>query len=102
MLLTASVAGIANSVLIFVTFLLTIPAIITPTRSWLKFGSVMVLLCGIFSLVIGLVLWILTLKTKEDFAGLWGSQPAAVQDLMQTRVSVAWAIWCLFYPERRR
>ncbi|KAH8880156.1 hypothetical protein GQ53DRAFT_547777 [Thozetella sp. PMI_491] len=78
-------AGIVNAVLIFVTFLITVPGIVTPTRGWLKFSSFFVLISGVFSLIVGLYLWILTLKTKEDFSLLWNTQPAAVQDLLQTR-----------------
>ncbi len=80
-------AGIANAVMIFITFLITLPGIITPARIWLKLGGVMATICGMFSMVIGLYLWILTLKTKGDFAPLWMAQSAAVQDLMQTTVS---------------
>ncbi|KAH8907895.1 hypothetical protein BR93DRAFT_572835 [Coniochaeta sp. PMI_546] len=78
-------AGIVNSVLIFVTFLITIPGIVMPTRSWLKFGVYMTVVSAIFSMVLGLWLWIMTLKTKESFQLLWIAQPAAVQDLMQTQ-----------------
>lgn len=42
---------------------------------------------AMFSMIIGLYLWILTLKTKDDFAPLWMAQSAAVQDLMETTVS---------------
>lgn len=80
-------AGIGNAILIFITFLATIPGIITPARSWLKLGGVMTTFCGIFSLCIGLYLWILTLKTKDDFAPLWMAQSPQIQDLMQTSVS---------------
>jgi hypothetical protein len=38
-----------------------------------------------FSMILGVVLWIMTLKTKENFQVLWIAQPAAVQDLMQTQ-----------------
>jgi hypothetical protein len=80
-------AGIANAVMVFVTFLVTIPGIITPARTWLKFGGVMATFSALFSLVIGVYLWILTLKTKDDFAPLWMAQSAIVQDLMQTTFS---------------
>lgn len=42
---------------------------------------------AMFSMIIGLYLWILTLKTKDDFAPLWMAQSAGVQDLMETTVS---------------
>ncbi|OAA61823.1 tetraspanin [Niveomyces insectorum RCEF 264] len=77
-------AGIVNAIAYFVTFLFTIPAIIMPTRGWLTFSMYLVLATALFSLVLGLDLWILTLNTKEEFALLWTQQPAQVQDLMQT------------------
>jgi len=39
-------------------------------------------------MIIGLYLWITTLQTKGDFAPLWMAQPAAIQDLMETTVSI--------------
>jgi len=79
--------GIVNSVFIFVAFLFTIPGLITPARGWLKLGGWMTTICGMFSLILGLYLWILTLKTKEDFAPLYFAQPPEIQELMQTAVS---------------
>ena len=79
-------AGIANAVLVFVTFLVTIPGIITPARGWLKLSGIMATFCAMFSMIVGLYLWILTLKTKDDFAPLWMAQSASVQDLMETTV----------------
>jgi len=76
--------GIVNSVFIFVAFLFTIPGLITPARGWLKLGGWMTTICGMFSLILGLYLWILTLKTKEDFAPLYFAQPPEIQELMQT------------------
>jgi hypothetical protein len=77
-------AGIVNSVFIFVTFLATIPGVIMPTRGWLKLGVYMTTFSALFSMIIGLYLWILTLKTKEDFFQLWITQSDAARDLMQT------------------
>lgn len=45
----------------------------------------MTIVCALFSMIVGLDLWILTLKTKEDFSQLWMAQSDAVQDLMQTQ-----------------
>lgn len=77
-------AGIVNAVFIFVTFLFTIPGVITPARGWLKMGGWMTTVCGLFSLILGLYLWILTLKTKEDFALLYFQQTPEIQQLMQS------------------
>ncbi|KAK0615785.1 hypothetical protein B0T17DRAFT_355164 [Bombardia bombarda] len=77
-------AGIANAVLVFITFLFTIPGLATPARIWLKLGAVMATVCSLVSLVLGLYMWILTLKTKEEFAPLFMAQTNTVQELMQT------------------
>ena len=77
-------AGIVNAIFYFITFVFTIPAIIMPTRGWLKISGYMVVLTALFSLIIGLDLWIITLNTKEQFAVLWSQQTSATQDLMQT------------------
>lgn len=42
---------------------------------------------ALFTLIIGLDMWIITLKTRQEFFDIWVSQPARVQDLMQTAVS---------------
>ncbi|KAJ0161400.1 hypothetical protein CTA2_6292 [Colletotrichum tanaceti] len=77
-------AGIVNAVLVLVTFLTTIPGMITPTRGWLKISGYMTTFCGLFSLVLGVYLWILTLTTKNDFGKTWSVQDPSVQELMQT------------------
>ncbi|KAI1779375.1 hypothetical protein F4818DRAFT_248457 [Hypoxylon cercidicola] len=80
-------AGIVNAVFIFATFLATIPALATNNRSWLKLAAFMVVADAIFTLGIGVDLWVLTLKMKEEFFDIWISQPPQVQDLMQTAFS---------------
>ncbi|KAL1895072.1 hypothetical protein Sste5346_005494 [Sporothrix stenoceras] len=77
-------AGIVNAIFYFVTFLFTIPAMTMPTRGWLKFSGYLVVITALFSLIIGLDLWILTLSVKEQFVPLWSAQTAQTQDLMQT------------------
>ncbi|KAM7205569.1 hypothetical protein V8F33_000895 [Rhypophila sp. PSN 637] len=77
-------AGIANAVLVFLTFVVTLPGIITPARIWLKLGGYMTTVCAMFSLIVGLYLWILTLKTREDFAPIYAAQSVPVKILMQT------------------
>ncbi|XXH05880.1 hypothetical protein Hte_012321 [Hypoxylon texense] len=80
-------AGIVNAVFIFATFLATIPALATNNRSWLKLAAFMVVADAIFTLGIGVDLWVLTLKLKDEFFEIWTSQPPHVQDLMQTAFS---------------
>ncbi|KAK4170378.1 hypothetical protein QBC43DRAFT_4822 [Cladorrhinum sp. PSN259] len=76
-------AGIVNAVFIFVTFIATLPALATSSRGWLKLGSYMTTVCGLFSMIVGLYLWIQTLKTKQEFAPLYFAQPPDIQQLMQ-------------------
>lgn len=85
---TNSPAGIINAVLIFVTFALTLPAIAMPTRGWLKLSGYLVVINAVFSVILGLYLWIITLRTKETFSLVWNAQTPAVQDLMQTAVCI--------------
>ena len=75
-----------NAIFVFITFAATIPAITMPTRGWLKISGWMATITALFSVVIGLYLWILTLKSKETLAPLWLAATAETQDLMQTEV----------------
>ncbi|KAI1320160.1 tetraspanin [Xylariaceae sp. FL0255] len=77
-------AGIANGVLTFIAFLFTLPAMATNSRGWYKFAAAIVIASGLFTLGIGLDLWILTLRVKENFSPIWNAQSSAVQSLMQT------------------
>lgn len=47
----------------------------------------MAVVCAIFSMCLGLYLWILTLKSKGDFAPLFAAQTDQVKSLMQVEVS---------------
>lgn len=60
---------------------------ITPTRGWLKISGYLTTFCGLFSLILGVYLWVLTLTTKNDFGKTWNVQDPRVQELMQTAVS---------------
>lgn len=76
-----------NAIFVFATFLVTLPGIITPARGWTTVGIWMTTICSVFSTVLGLYIWVQTLRTKEDFASIWAAQPFEIQDLMQTAVS---------------
>ncbi|KFA79305.1 hypothetical protein S40288_03439 [Stachybotrys chartarum IBT 40288] len=77
-------AGIANGALILVAFALTLPALIMPARGWLKVAGGAVTACGLFTLIIGVILWVMTLRIRADFAGIYVAQEPSVQELMQT------------------
>lgn len=72
--------------MVFATFALTLPAIAMPTRGWLKLSSYFIVINALFSVVLGLYLWILTLRSKERLSPIWNVQQPQVQDLMQSSV----------------
>ncbi|KAI3320792.1 tetraspanin [Xylariaceae sp. AK1471] len=76
-------AGIGNGIFTFVAFASTLPALATNSRSWLKFAVVLIVIDALFTLIIGLDLWILTLRIKDTFSQLWIAQPKEVQSFMQ-------------------
>ncbi|OTB03969.1 hypothetical protein M426DRAFT_59393 [Hypoxylon sp. CI-4A] len=77
-------AGIVNAIFIFVTFLATIPALATNNRSMLKLAVYMIVVDAVFTMAIGVDLWIITLTMKNRFFDIWTAQNNQVQDLMQT------------------
>lgn len=81
-----SAAGIGNGIFTFITFACTLPALATNSRSWLKVAVFLIVVDAIFTLVIGLQLWILTLRIKETYSKLWLAQTPDVQGLMQVAV----------------
>jgi protein-S-isoprenylcysteine O-methyltransferase Ste14 len=82
------IAAIGNAVLVFVTFLASVPAIVLPmTRGWLKLHGYMVVVCALYTMILGLSIWFETLKTRSNLFKVWTSQPAATQSLIQQEVS---------------
>jgi hypothetical protein len=79
--------GVVNAILVFVTFLVSLPALALPmSRAWLKIQGWLVVICSFFSLVLGLIIWFDTLQTQRNLSGLYASQSIEVQSLMQQRV----------------
>lgn len=79
-------ALLANAIMIFVTAINSIPAMILPSsRTWLKFHGWLVVLCAIFTLILGLNEWLQTLTTRADLLTYWGQQPDNVQSLVQQK-----------------
>jgi len=75
-----------NAIFIFAAFLISIPAVALPNRRIiLRIFGYAVVLCALFSLVIGLVIWFDTLQTKTNLAVLWAQQTPHVQSLLQQR-----------------
>jgi hypothetical protein len=86
-------AAIANAVIIFVTFLFSVPAVIMPmTRGWLKMHGYMVVFCTLFSLILGLDIWFDTLQTRSNLLADWSAQSASTQSLLQQNVRLLWSI----------
>ncbi|EGS22810.1 uncharacterized protein CTHT_0012850 [Thermochaetoides thermophila DSM 1495] len=80
-------AGIVNSVFIFVTFITTLPGLALGSRPWIKIGGYLTIVCAIFTMILGLYLWIMTLKTRASFAKVFAVQPDDIKSLMQTTFS---------------
>jgi len=77
-------AAIINSGFIFFTFLVSIPGMVMPmTRGWLKLLGYMVVICGLFTLILGLDLWYNTLATRSRFAPIYASQSSTTQSIIQ-------------------
>ncbi len=73
--------------MVFLTFLITIPGIVMPmTRGWVKFSGYLSVVCGLFTLIIGLTIWFETLKTRRVLSDIWNVQPATTQSLLQQQV----------------
>lgn len=86
-LLRTQTAAIVNGIFVFATFVLSLLGIMLPgNRFWLKVHGYFVWVCAIFTMVLGLILWFDTLKTKKNLEKLWGEQTPAVQSLLQQRV----------------
>lgn len=82
-------ATVVNAVLVFVTFLLSLPVFILPSnRKWLNVHGWLVVFCATFTLILGLVIWFDTLKTRANLASLWAQESPLVQSLLQQRVSI--------------
>jgi hypothetical protein len=79
-------AGVVNAVVMFLTFLLSLPALALPmNRGWLKLQGWLLVFCSFFTLVLGLFIWFDTLQTRKNLAVIWGQQPSDIQGLLQQR-----------------
>jgi hypothetical protein len=80
--------AVANAIMVFITFLISIPAMVIPmTRGWLKLHGYMVVVCALFSMILGLDLWFDTLKTRSNLSVVWNTQPASTQSLLQQELN---------------
>lgn len=79
-------AGIVNGAFILATFLFTLPGLLMSARSWLKASGYMITGCGIFTLCLGVFLWVMTLRIKEDLFPVYEDAESDIQSLVQTSV----------------
>lgn len=75
----------------FVAFAISVPGLLmSDNRFWLKLQGWMILFCGTFTLVLGVIVWFDTLRTRAELGTVWGQQTTAVQSLLQQRVRIIW------------
>jgi len=55
-------------------------------RFWLKIQGWLVLVCATFTLVLGVIVWFTTLRTRAELDTVWGQQSAAMQSMLQQKV----------------
>jgi hypothetical protein len=80
-------AGVVNAIFIFVTFLLSLPALFLPTnRGWLRAQGWLVVICATFTLGLGVAIWVETLQTRKNLSNLWGRESPQIQSLLQQKV----------------
>ncbi|KAG5985922.1 hypothetical protein E4U54_005742 [Claviceps lovelessii] len=60
-------AGIINGALVITTTAFVLLGLVSPVRGWLNVSGYLVSLCGLFSLCLGVYLWVMTLRLKESF-----------------------------------
>ncbi|PHH60178.1 hypothetical protein CDD82_2333 [Ophiocordyceps australis] len=77
-------AGIVNGAFIIAASFFTLVGLLSPMRTWLKSGGYLVAVCGVFTLCVGVYLWIMTLNLKASFAPIYLAQDTSVHDLIQT------------------
>lgn len=79
-------AGVVNAIFIFVTFLLSLPALFLPTnRGWLRAQGWLVIVCATYTLGLGLAIWVETLQTRKNLSVLWGRETPLIQSLLQQK-----------------
>ncbi|KAH8677052.1 hypothetical protein BGZ61DRAFT_360612 [Ilyonectria robusta] len=76
-------AGIVNAAFILLTFVATLPGLFMPARGILKVGGYMVTFCAIFTMCVGVFLWVMTLRIRGEFVSVYVAQDPSVQSLIQ-------------------
>ncbi|KAG5971066.1 hypothetical protein E4U55_001319 [Claviceps digitariae] len=76
-------AGLVNGALVLATTAFVVLGLLSPVRGWLRLGGYLVTLCGLFSLCLGVYLWVMTLRLKEDFLATYLVLEPEEQSLIQ-------------------
>lgn len=80
-------AGVVNAIFIFVTFLLSLPALFLPmNRGWLRAQGWLVVVCATFTLGLGIAVWVDTLETRAELSEIWQRESPLIQSLLQQKV----------------
>lgn len=67
---------------------MSVSGVLLPTDSaWLKVHGWLVMICALFTLMLGLDVWFQTLRARANLGVLWGSESAEMQSMLQQRVS---------------
>jgi len=75
-----------NSIIMFVTFLLSLPAIfLRRNRTYLKLHAAGIIVAALLTLAIGIDIWFSTLQTKKNLAPIWNAQTPAIQIMLQQK-----------------
>lgn len=83
-----SLAGVVNAIFVFVTFLLSLPALFLPNnRGWLRAQGWLVVVCATFTLGLGVTIWVETLQTRRNLSVVWGRESPLIQSLLQQKAS---------------
>ncbi|KAF2499521.1 tetraspanin [Lophium mytilinum] len=79
-------AGVVNAIFIFLTFLLSLPALFLPqNRGWLRAQGWLVVFCATFTLVLGLTIWFVTLHSRANLNRIWAHEQPLTQSLLQQK-----------------
>ncbi|OCT50604.1 putative tetraspanin [Cladophialophora carrionii] len=79
-------ASMVNSVMMFITFLLSLPAFFMHrNRAYLKLHATGVVICSLLTFAIGIDIWFSTLQTRKNLAPIWNSQTPAIQTMLQAK-----------------
>ncbi|KAL2432363.1 hypothetical protein ABEF95_006773 [Exophiala dermatitidis] len=79
-------ASMANSVVMFITFLLSMPPMfLKSNRMFLKLHAWGVIIAATMTLGIGLAIWFSTLEMHKNLAPIWNAQPEATVTMLQAK-----------------